>query len=130
MPAVRVVRAFDPFEQRPARLRLGLEPTPVEHFTFQDGEEALVHGIVVVVAGRTHRRHHTHLPAVFTERTAGVLDTAVGMMDYLLGLVLPQSHVQLTEDQLGSYMVDLLHRLDLTLDKALTKEIFTDEINA
>ena len=26
-------------------------------------------------------------------------------------------------------LVDLLHRLDLALDKALTKEIFTDEIN-
>jgi hypothetical protein len=30
----------------------------------------------------------------------------------------------------GESLVDLLHRLDLALDKALTEEIFTDEINA
>lgn len=29
----------------------------------------------------------------------------------------------------GESLVDLLHRLDLALDKALAEEIFTDEIN-
>ena len=29
----------------------------------------------------------------------------------------------------GENLVELLHRLDIALDKALTQEIFTDEIN-
>jgi hypothetical protein len=104
MPAVRNVPDFDSFEYRQACFRLGLEPTPIQQFTFKNGEEALGHSIVVGVADRAHGGHDTHLPAAFTERIGGVLAAAVGMMDYLLRPPQPQGHVQRTQDQLGPKM--------------------------
>jgi hypothetical protein len=54
MTAAPVVEALDELEHRDPRLGLRLEPTPVEKLTFQRGEEALAHRIIVGVANRAH----------------------------------------------------------------------------
>jgi hypothetical protein len=73
MPAARIVKAFDELEDGDARLGVRPEPPPVEQLTFEGGEEAFRHGIVVSVADRAHRRADAHLAAALAEGQRGVL---------------------------------------------------------
>ena len=47
---MRVVPAFEPFEDRHTGPGLGLEATAVQHFAFEHREEALGHGVIVRIA--------------------------------------------------------------------------------
>ena len=47
MATVRIVPALHPLEDRHPRFGLAAEPSPVEHFALERGEEALGHGIML-----------------------------------------------------------------------------------
>src|SRR5262249_17750022 len=50
MTPARVIETLDKLEHRDPRFGLRLEPAPIEKLTFQRGEEALAHSIVVGVS--------------------------------------------------------------------------------
>lgn len=54
MAPARIVPALDELEDGHTGLSLGLELAPVEQFTFQGGEEAFAHGVVIGVADGSH----------------------------------------------------------------------------
>ena len=65
---MQVVPALDPRKDRCPDLGLRLEPTPIEQLLLEGSEEALGHGVVVVITDRAHRRHDAHLLAALAER--------------------------------------------------------------
>jgi len=97
---MRVVPALDPLEHRHLGIRLALEAPPIEHLTFQGGEEALRHRVVVGVPDRSHRGHDTGFPAPLAEGVTGVLTAAIGVENDSAWLTLSDRHLQRIEDQL------------------------------
>ena len=73
MAAVRVVPAFDEFEDRHPGFDLCLEPVTVEELALERREEALTHRVIVRVAHAAHRRTHAHLTAALPEGDRRVL---------------------------------------------------------
>ncbi len=71
MSPVGVVPAFDPFEHCLFGLAAGGECGPVEYFTFEGGEEAFGHGVVVTVSDASHRGGHPMLVAATPEGDRG-----------------------------------------------------------
>jgi hypothetical protein len=55
MPPARIVETLDELEHRGPRLRLRLEPPPVEQLALKRCKEALGHRVVMGVADRSHR---------------------------------------------------------------------------
>ena len=104
MPPAWIVPAFDELEDGLSCLGWISEALPVDQLTFQGGEEALAHGVVISVAGRPHGGTHAHRLASLAEGDGGVVRPLVGMVDDTLGAPLRQSHVQGLQDQLCPQM--------------------------
>lgn len=98
-----VVPALDVAEQGHAGLGLGFKDVAFNQFTFERGEEALGHGIVVGIAHAAGRRFDTHFRAALAEGHAGVLATLVAMMNDLIRLAQLQRHVQRGPHQVGRH---------------------------
>jgi len=104
VPSARVVPAFDPVKDRRPGFGLGVEPSAVEQLTFEGGEEALGHRIVVAVAHRPHRGADADLLAAAPEADRGILAALVGVMDHRGRPALPNGHVERVEHELGLQM--------------------------
>ena len=73
MPGAGVIPALDELEDCHADLHLGTELPPFQQLTFERGEEALAHGIVVGVADLSHRGSDIRFFAAQPERHGRVL---------------------------------------------------------
>lgn len=70
---MRVIPAFDPFEDRQLGFCLALEAPAMESLPFQGGEEALRHRVIVGIPDGSHRGHDAGFAAALAESIAGVL---------------------------------------------------------
>jgi hypothetical protein len=91
---MRVAPALVPFEDRHAGLGLGFAATPANHFALERGEESLGHGVVVSIADRAHRGHHTHILAKPAEGVARILSIPVAVVNDAVGPALREHHVE------------------------------------
>ena len=71
MAPAGIVPALDELKDGDAGLRLGLELSPVEQLTFEGGEEAFTHGVVISIADRSHGRTYLSFLAAQTEGHGG-----------------------------------------------------------
>ena len=94
-----VVPGFDELEDGHSGLGLGLEPSPIEQFTFQGSKEAPAQGIVEAVPDGSSGRPHIGILALFPEGDGCILASLIVMMDHRGGAALPQGHVQCLQHQ-------------------------------
>ena len=73
MAATGVVEGLDVVEDSHAGLGVSAECVSVKKLGFQDGKEALAHGIVVAVAYGAHGRVNTCLGAAFSKSKGSIL---------------------------------------------------------
>jgi hypothetical protein len=85
-----VVPVFYPGEDRHEYLRLALKAVALNEFSFQAGEEALGHCVVVCVTYCSHRRTDLQLYALLTKGQAGVMAALIRMLDDSLRFALLQ----------------------------------------
>ncbi len=79
-----------------------VEPSPVDQFAFEGGEEALGHGVVVAIADRSHGGSDAELAASGPEAERGVLRALVGVMDRLsIRPASPDRHLEGLEVERG-----------------------------
>src|SRR5580700_11266340 len=83
-----IVPPLDVAEDRHPGLGLRCEPAACQQLTFQCGEEALAHGVVVGVTDRSHGWTHAGFPAAAAERQRCILPWSLWWMT-LLGLRWP-----------------------------------------
>jgi hypothetical protein len=76
-----VLKDFDPFEDRGARLRSRGEVSPMDQVAFETAPEALHQRVVVAVAFTAHARLDTGLAQSLPVSFAGVLHSPIGVMD-------------------------------------------------
>src|ERR1700741_5148923 len=104
MAASGIVPALDVAEDRHPGLALRCEPATCQQLTFQCGEEALAHGVVVGVTDRSHGWAHAGVPAAAAERQRCILGALVAVVDDIARLALTDRHLQCRQDQLGPQM--------------------------
>src|SRR5208337_570752 len=75
-----VVKDFDPFKDRRARLGARGEGLSMDQAAFERAPEAFHHGVVVAVAAAAHAGNDSGLSQPLAISMAGVLDAPVGMM--------------------------------------------------
>ena len=81
MEPLAVVEGFDVIEDRARRLGAAGEGASVHEFFFERAPEALHRGVVVAVASAAHARRHVPGGQMLAVRLAGVLATAVGVVE-------------------------------------------------
>ena len=96
-----IVPALDEAEDCHPSFALRLELSPVEEFTFELGEEALAHRIVVGIPHRSHGWSDTGFLASQAKGNGGVLRSLIGVMDHVEGTPLRERHIEGIEHKLG-----------------------------
>src|SRR5271157_4739750 len=105
MPAVRVIPAFDPGKNRHLRFGLRFEAPATQHFAFEGRPKRLGQGVVVTISHRTHRWHDARFLTALAKCIAGVLATAIGMMDHALRSTLRDGILQRFEYKLRAQKI-------------------------
>ena len=92
MPTTWIVKALDEFEDSHARFSVRLEGTPIKQLTFECGEEALGHRVVVGVSDRPHGGANACLPTAFAELDRSILRALIRVVDDVAGPPLRDRH--------------------------------------
>ena len=96
-----VVPALDPFEDSHFGFRLRPEAATAQQLSFERGEVALRHGVIVCVTDRTHRGHDTSFLTALAKGITRILAATVRVMNDRLWTTLHEGHLQSRENQLG-----------------------------
>src|SRR5687767_3119547 len=105
MTSVWVVPALDKREDCHASFSMALKSTPIEQLTFQRGEKALAHRIVIAISNRPHRDSDLPLMTPIAKGHRGVWRALVRVMNHLARTTLTTRHIQGIQDQLGTHMM-------------------------
>ena len=100
MPTTWIVKALYEFEDSHARFSVRVEAMPIKQLTFECGEEALGHRVVVGVSDRTHGGANACLPTAFAELDRSILRALIRVVDYAVRPPLPERHLKGIEHEL------------------------------